>query len=57
MTDCVARLVRCGVPESTAREVVRDFVERHQIAALYSYIHEMEVACHVADVQPKSGRT
>lgn len=48
MSDCISRLVRCGVPESTAREVVRDFVARHQIAALYSYIHEVEVACGVA---------
>lgn len=51
MSDCISRLVRCGVPESTAREVVRDFVARHQIAALYSYIHEVEVACGQGRVQ------
>lgn len=51
MPDCVRRLIRCGVPETTARRVCEDFARRHQIAALYAYIHEMEAACGVVAVQ------
>lgn len=48
MNDCISRLVRCGVPEKTARCLVLDFARLHQFAALYLYVQQMEAACGVA---------